>query len=399
LTLATRIRGQAIGAFLSPTGQALAAALRHLRHGGLPGRGELELYHDPADPISHLLVQKVAEAGLSGRLYIVGAPRDDVNPDPVRRQRWRLDDARRLADHHGLRLGEGCGEGVEQVRDVLAVPRAFDEHIALAVTLGNALWSGGRGLTQMLAGRDTAKSRSDDRLRARGFYEGGAIYWRGHWFPGLNRWDHFQAARTGQVLGPPRTPDGVPALGPDDTVICYFSFRSPYSYVALERLFSLIERTQARLEVRPVLPMVMRGLAVPRIKRMFLVQDAVREARRYAVPFGRIADPVGAGVERCLAVFCAIEDPQQRHLFLRTAARGIWSEAQDMATDAGLRWATEQAAVPWSTVQDALVDAAWRQQVEDNRQALLVAGLWGVPCFTVGERALWGQDRLIWLGR
>ena len=70
-----------------------------------------------------------------------------------------------------------------------------------------------------------------------------------------------------------------------------------------------------------------------------------------------------------------------------------------MATDAGLRWATEQAAVPWSTVQDALVDAAWRQQVEDNRQALLVAGLWGVPCFTVGERALWGQDRLIWLGR
>jgi len=397
MTWLSQLRSHAIAAFLSPAGQGLAAALRHLRHGGLPGRGEVELYHDPADPISHLMLQKVSQSGIPGRLWVVGTPRSEVDPAPEARLRWRLSDARRLAHHHGLSLGTTLGAGAPRVRAALAVPRPFQEHLALAIQLGEALWSNDQGLDALLAALPTSDHRADDRMWDRGFYEGGALYWRGRWFNGLDRWDHFEARHKGQLPGPPRAPDSATKIDQDDLIITFISFRSPYSYLAIERLFELVERTGARLEVRPVLPMVMRGLSVPRIKRLFLVQDAAREARRHKVPFGRIADPLGVGVERCLAVFCGLDDPDLRHSFLRTAARGIWSEALDMADDADLRTVTDRAGVSWAVVEAALLDTRWREQVEDNRQELLATGLWGVPCFIAGQTVLWGQDRLVWL--
>ncbi len=397
MTWLSQIKARAIEAFLSPAGQSLTTALRHLRHGGLPGRGEVELYHDPADPISHLMLQKVAQSGISGKLWIVGCPRPEVDPAPEARRRWRLSDARRLAPHHGLSLGPKLGTRAPHVRAALAVPRPFRDHLALAIQLGEALWSNDHGLEALLTALPTSDSRADDRLWSRGFYEAGAVYWRGRWFHGLDRWDHFEAHHKGCPLGPPRVPDTATKINQDDLIVCYLSFRSPYSYLALTRLFTLVERTGARLDVRPVLPMVMRGLSVPRIKRLFLVQDAAREAHRHGIPFGRIADPLGVGVERCLAVFCSLDDPELRHRFLRSATKGAWSEALDMADDADFRTVTDRAGVRWAMVESALLDTSWRAHVERNRQALLATGLWGVPCFIAGQTVLWGQDRLVWL--
>ena len=46
-------------------------------------------------------------------------------------------------------------------------------------------------------------------------------------------------------------------------------------------------------------------------------------------------------------------------------------------------------------VAAGLADDRWRASATDNREALLAAGLWGVPSFRVaGFPAQWGQDRL-----
>lgn len=57
----------------------------------------------------------------------------------------------------------------------------------------------------------------------------------------------------------------------------------------------LARRYGADLRLRYILPMVMRGLPVPLVKRRYILLDAKREADRAGLPFGRIVDPVGGG--------------------------------------------------------------------------------------------------------
>ena len=47
----------------------------------------------------------------------------------------------------------------------------------------------------------------------------------------------------------------------------------------------------------------------------------------------------------------------------------------------------------WPELAAALEQDEWRSTVEENRQAMTEAGVWGVPSFRIGELALWGQDR------
>jgi len=86
----------------------------------------------------------------------------------------------------------------------------------------------------------------------------------------------------------------------------FLSLRSPYTYIAMERSFDLSHRLPVDLVLRPVLPMVMRGLPVPREKQLYIVLDTKREAEDAGVPFGRVCDPVGRPVERCFSLYpCA----------------------------------------------------------------------------------------------
>ena len=400
MSVKSQLRGHAIGAFLGPTGQRISRLLRHIRAGGLPGRGGVEVYHDPSDPISHLLLHNLARKNLDlpgpVALFAVPPPAEDVDPAPADRRAYRLADAVRLARLHHLPFPQSPvrprAEDVRRVRAVLSIARPFPEHLDLARRLGDALWSADTtALTDRLQGLPTSDTDHTARMRVRGFYAGGALYFRGEWFPDLDRFPHFEADLAGLPVPPLTWPEAGVSTA---TVDVYFSFRSPYSYLALERLFAIADRTGATLRLRPVLPMVMRSLAVPRIKRLYLVQDAAREARRHGIPFGRIADPLGVGVERCLAIMHALTHPTARRTFARIATRGIWSEALDVATDPDLRIICDRANISWSVVQDALVDASWRQAADRYQADLRAAGVWGVPSFVVDDHAIWGQDRL-----
>ena len=54
------------------------------------------------------------------------------------------------------------------------------------------------------------------------------------------------------------------------TLIMYFSARSPYSYLGLENALRLCRHYNIKLTIKPVLPMVMRGLSVPQRKKMYI---------------------------------------------------------------------------------------------------------------------------------
>ena len=177
------------------------------------------------------------------------------------------------------------------------------------------------------------------------------------------------------------------------TLEMFHSFRSPYSYLALTRTFEIVDAFGLKLDVRPVLPMVMRGLSVPNSKLLYIANDANREAGKLEVPFGKIADSVGVGAERCIAAFYYAQGEGKERDFLYTVGQAIWSKGIDVATEEGMQIVAKRAGLFWPDVEAAIENDDWREKVEANRESLTEIGLWGVPSFKIGEVALWGQDR------
>jgi 2-hydroxychromene-2-carboxylate isomerase len=140
--------------------------------------------------------------------------------------------------------------------------------------------------------------------------------------------------------------------------------------------------------------MVMRGLPVPREKRVYISLDAAREAFVRNTPFGRLCDPVGRPVERGLSLIPLAERTGKAQAYVLSFMQGVWAEGEDAGSDRGLRRITERAGLSWTDVKLALKNDAWRQIAEANRVEMLSLGLWGVPSFRVRDTAVWGQDRL-----
>jgi hypothetical protein len=81
------------------------------------------------------------------------------------------------------------------------------------------------------------------------------------------------------------------AIARGDCVELFYSFRSPYSQLVLDRALFLCAKYKKKLALRPMLPMIARNLAVPLSKVMYIAGDANREAKFWNFTFGCISDP------------------------------------------------------------------------------------------------------------
>ncbi len=399
---------------------------RKLRGGAAP----LAYFHQIDDPHSHLAAQAlrglVDRYGVDLTIFLVGSPSEaEGAQDPARAPAWALRDAALIAPHLGARFPSTSRLPDPRVVD-LAGRLALDaiergDFADAIVHIGDLVWAGDEaGLEAMGPKADAgqvaaAREAGQSTRRSRGHWLSATFNFAGRWYWGLDRLACLEedldaagvrrpAAPPGGALTPPPAPQPPIDLGSarsgesGQTVEFFFSLRSPYSYLALSRVFDLERRLGIRLVPRPVLPMVMRGFKVPLTKRIGIVLDAGREARRHGIPFGNIADPVGAGVERALAVIVrTIEAGGDWQALTLSLCAGAMAEGVDLAQDAGLRSLVERAGLDWAEAQAAMEDNGWREIVEENRRILMDdLGLWGVPCFRVGPHAIWGQDR-IWL--
>ena len=381
---------------------------------GAPHR--IDWFYQADDPYSHLLAQLlprvVAAYPVTLQLHLVPPPERAAAPEPELLGRYALHDAALLAQALGIDFPAGAAqpdpEMVRRANTRLAALPATNPGLDAVVAIGSALWRGADDVSRSSAAVDEAtlhrRLEADDRVRRRlGHYLGGTLYYGGVWYWGPDRLGHLLArldrlgvrtAGAPDLDVTPRRPVTLPDVAPP--LEAFFSFRSPYSAIAMPQVFDLARRYGVALTLRPVLPMVMRGLPLPASKRRYILLDAKREADRLGIPFGRIADPVGSGAERCLAVLHHVVGTERAEAFVRSAMRGIWAEGLDAASDAGLATMAERAGIAAHEVAAALADEDWRARVEHNRVTLFAAGLWGVPSFRLGALATWGQDRL-WL--
>lgn len=407
---------------------------------GLPH--EVLYFHQVDDPYSHLASQALQALelryGLRVSPYLVGPPANAAAPDRARWVAYSRVDAQRLASARGLAFEDHKAQPPESAVTAtsMALLDAKDSGCfsQVATSLGNALWSPSFASTVQPASAQQLQRlklalRQGHRLRARlGHYMGATFYYAGEWYWGVDRLYHLEKRL--QVLGASRRDAGLPhspahltdqlgvaadtasLLFPPDAeafpaqplrgapdIDFYFSLRSPYSAIVAPRVFELARRSGARVRLRYVLPMVMRGLAVPRDKRRYIALDAAREAHERGVLFGRLNDPVGRPTERGLSLMPWAERAGRGEAYVLAFLHGVWALGLDAGSDAGLRRIVEQAGLPWAPAravlqEDGWAAGGWRIAAEAHRQELLALGLWGVPSFRVGEVAVWGQDRL-----
>jgi 2-hydroxychromene-2-carboxylate isomerase len=363
--------------------------------------------------------------------HLAGPPPDAAAPERARLAAYARKDAADVAPAYGLSFPAGAPEPRS---DLVSLASCVLAHAAveaaafaaLAPRVGDALWRGDAAGLEALArahgaaepGAARAAALAGSRLRARlGHYLGAMFHYAGEWYWGVDRLHHLERRLAALGLrrdgagehGAPLVarPDfaGQPAPaapGRRPTLEFYLSLRSPYTYIAMPRVFALARRLPVELALRPVLPMVMRGLAVPPAKRMYITLDTKREADDAGVPFGRICDPVGRPVERGFSLWPFARAQGREGDYLHAFARAAFAEGVDTGTDAGLRMVVERAGLVWSEARPHLDQEGWRDELEANRKQLFELGLWGVPCFRIVGRGgapdfcTWGQDRL-WL--
>jgi 2-hydroxychromene-2-carboxylate isomerase len=388
-------------------------ALRRIRR-GLHAAGRklmgaeptLHYFHGVGDPYSHLAVQLLPRLAAAYPLaivpHLVPPPAPEAAPELAMLDGWALRDAQRLAAMHGLAFPTMArrpgAEAIAAVEAHLAdvAPEAFAE---TAVGLGLRLW-GGEGIEAGIGDRAAALANGAAALGAAGHYLPAVFAFEGECYWGVDRLPHLEARLAPMHRsGPPvvRQLEASDATGDVRGAELHFflSFRSPYTHVAAARVRQLAERWNARLVLRPVLPMVMRGLPVPMVKRIYIVRDTKREAERLGIDFGKVRDPVGPGVERGLAVLHRAIALGQGPAFAESFLAGAFAQAVDTTTDEGLLMLAERAGLSAADVSAALADESWRAVAEANRGELFGLGLWGVPSFRVADLpAHWGQDRL-----
>ncbi len=383
------------------------------------------------DPYSHLaaqLLDRLVECyDVELVTHLVGPPSDANAPERALLAAYARKDAADVAPHYGLTFPRDAAvptpDQVARISSALAGAKDPTTFAARATALGDALWSGAKdrlaGLAADASPADEAETArriaaGTERRRKLGHYAGAMFYYGGEWYWGIDRLYHLEQrlAELGATRPEARVPIApCPAIDPEppkvgeDVALEFFpSLRSPYTAAAYEPTLALAQATGARLVLRPVLPMVMRGAPVTLVKGSYIFFDTKREAEARGIRYGRsFVDPVGPPVERAYSLFPWARERGRGAELLGAFLRAAFDEGVDTSREAGLRHVVEAAGLPWSEASAILGNEDWCAELEANRQAMYrELGLWGVPSYRVrgpegvADFSTWGQDRL-WL--
>lgn len=194
----------------------------------------------------------------------------------------------------------------------------------------------------------------------------------------------------------------------------YWSMRSPYCYLALDRIVAMRRDYNLEINVRPVFPLAIRQpdffKRVNRLYRSYHTRDSLRIAEYFGIPFRRpVPDPI---VQDMQTHAIAERQPYIHRLtrlgqaaalagrgleFLDQVARMLWDGTVDN-WDEGEHLAEAVARADLDLEILAAQIAAEPERldavIEQNQRDHEAAGHWGVPTMVFEGEPFYGQDRL-----
>ena len=193
----------------------------------------------------------------------------------------------------------------------------------------------------------------------------------------------------------------------------FWSFRSPYSYLATPQLVELRETYDVDVTVRPVYPIALR---IPGFFKQvnplwppYLIRDCMRIAEMNGVPFAWPSpDPI---VQDRATMEVAAEQPYIHRLtrlgvaaarqgrgleFILEVGRLTFGGVKDWHTGDHLAQAAGRANLDLAALDAAIAAAPddFEAEIERNEKAQKAAGHWGVPLMVFENEPFFGQDRL-----
>jgi len=203
------------------------------------------------------------------------------------------------------------------------------------------------------------------------------------------------------------------------SVDLYFSFRSPYSYLALPKTMRLVADYDVTVNLRPVYPLAVRipdffKRTNPQFAR-YVALDSWRVAQHEKIPF-RFPRP--DPIVQNMATLEVAEQQPYIHRLTRLGALAQLEGRSLLFVDAIARVLWDGTVTPWNE-GDHLARAAEKAGFDlaamdktisadpDRYEAVIAAnekdhaasGHWGVPTFVFEKEPFFGQDRidlLIW---
>ena len=193
----------------------------------------------------------------------------------------------------------------------------------------------------------------------------------------------------------------------------FWSFRSPYSYLATPRLVEMERDYDLTINVRPVYPLAVRsGEFFDRVHPLwipYLMRDTMRIAQMQGLPYRwprpdpvqidfatRHALPDQPYIHRLTRLGCAAAEAGHGLAFLDEVSRVIWSGTDDWHDGDHLSQAAARAGLDLAEL-DARISAEpdrYEAIIQANQQAHEATGHWGVPTMAFEGEPFFGQDRL-----
>jgi len=378
-------------------------------------KAQAEVYLSLNDPHSFMLVQMLSRLAKNYRidlkvLFIWGTlPGVTIAPKLYRQ--WALKDANLIAVQHQL-------------------VKITDEPTLAALTTGQQTWQlllntienaeqifintwGNHYTEHFQTSTPTINHqvKNQTRLQAKGHYAPASIFFAGDWFVGVDRLYHFENKLLQLALMDNVTTGLVASIGLENAVnspnianqsprvtseplVIYISLRSPYSYLGFVQAISLAERSQLKLVIKPILPLLMRGASIPQVKQKYIYLDAVREAKRLGIEFTGFVDPLGDGVINAYRLFAWAQQEGKAVEYMLACFRAIYVDGIDLAITENVDNIFSNLALDVDAANAYQQEHDWQQWADLNQMSLSQLNYWGVPSFSFGEYSYWGQDRI-----
>ncbi len=198
------------------------------------------------------------------------------------------------------------------------------------------------------------------------------------------------------------------------SVDVFWSFRSPYSYLATPQLAALQDQYDLSVVVRPVLPIAVRidGFfkRVNPLWPPYLARDIYRLGQMQGTPIrwprpDPIVMDIASGevpadqpyIHRLTRMGQAAAEAGKGLAYINEVGSLIWSGSTENWHEGDhLAKAAERAGLDPDALETAARDDADRLDaaIEANQKALETAGHWGVPTMVFEGEPFFGQDRL-----
>lgn len=186
-----------------------------------------------------------------------------------------------------------------------------------------------------------------------------------------------------------------------ESMIFYFDFTSPYSYLASKKIDALAAKFERKVQWRPVLlGAIFKALGTVSLVRQpsmgdYSVKDFARSARFLGVPYVHPTNfPVSSVAPSRAYYWLHGQDCVLARRFSHEVFRAYFVDGRDIADATVVLELATKVGADRTALEAGMSDPAIKERLRAETDAALAHGAFGAPWIIVDGEPFWGADRL-----